>query len=154
MRKKHSLQKRLNRLARTALKNQAVIFVGGHKACNAVDLRSGKVYAPSLAVARSLEQVRAKWSVFCAVFCRDQNGDDYMKSVSVHCREAQKQSDLLVQLNDIHQDLLATCNKIHVVNVGWIAAPNGEELTEEQAGAIFGDAGAWDVIAEWEDEDE
>lgn len=154
MKKKHSLQKRLNRLARTALRNQAVIFVGGSKGCDVVDLRSSKTYTPSLAVAQSLEQVRAKWSVFCAVFCRDQNGDDYMKSVSVHCREAKRQADLLHQLNDIHQDLLATCNKLHVVNVGWIAAPNGEELSEEKAGAIFGEAGAWDVIAEWEREDE
>jgi len=152
MKKKHSLQKRLNRLARVALKHQGVIFVGGMGACNMVDLRHNKIYAPSINVAKSIEEVRAKWSVFCAVFCRGQDDEDYMKSVSIHIREARKQSELLESLNDIHQDLLTGCNSQHVINVGWIAMPNGEELTEEQAGAIFGDAGAWNVTAEWENE--
>lgn len=152
MKKKHSLQKRLNRLAKTALRNQAVIFVGGSKGCDMVDLRSGKIYTPSKEVAISITNLKAKWSVFCAVFCRDQNDDDYMKSVSVHIRDMRRQDELLHSLNDIHQDLLGGCNNSHVVNVGWIAAPNGEELSEEKAGAIFGDAGAWNVIAEWENE--
>jgi len=144
-RKANNPQRRMERLGKAVLKGCAVVFVaGGNGLCQMVDIKKQRVFSAGLSLAKTIEAGRYTWSVYCAVFCRDQTGKEYMQSVVISTNEACKQSDLLSVLHDNHLDLLAGCNGAHTVNVGWLASPVGHEWTEQEAGAIFTKMNAWE----------
>ena len=108
------------------------------------------MFSAGPALAKTIESGRYSWSVYCAVFCRDQTGTEYMQGVVVSTNNDCMQSDLHAVLHEHHVQLLGGCNKAHTLNVGWLASPVGYEWTEQEAGAIFTKMGAWNFIAEWE----
>ena len=151
-RKANSPQRRIERLGRAVLKGCAVSFLaGGDGLCQMVDIKTKKSFKAGLALAKTIEAGRYTWSVYCAVFCRDQTGKEYMQSVVVSTKEPCKQSDLLSALHENHLELLKGCNSAHTLNVGWLASPVGHEWTEQEAGAIFTKMNAWDFMAKWEE---
>jgi len=150
-RKANNHQRRLERLGKSVLKGCAISFVaGGDGLCRMVDLKTKKGFKAGPALAKTIEVGRYTWSVYCAVFCRDQTGKEYMQSLVVTTNEPCKQSDLLSVLHEHHLSLLDGCNTAHTLNVGWLASPVGHEWTEQEAGAIFAKLDAWDFVAEWE----
>ena len=133
------------------MKNIGIIFIGGNDGkCNVADLKRRAIYKPGLATAKTLANAQFHWSIFCAVFCRDQNGKEYMKSLLVQSGEKVRQRDLADQVNEIHHGMIKDLNKEHLVNIGWIACPDGRDLSEHDAGSIFDNAMAWDYLAKWE----
>ena len=150
-RKANNPQRRLERLGNAVLKNCAITFVaGGNGLCEMVDLKTRRAFKPGPALAKTIEAGRYTWSVYCAVFCRDQAGVEYMQGLEVATNEPCYQSDLLSVLHEHHLSLLAGCNEAHVLNVGWLASPVGHEWTEKEAGTIFAKLDAWDFVAKWE----
>jgi len=150
-RKANNPRRRMERLGKAVLKGCAISFVaGGNGLCQMVDLKTQRGFKPGPALARTIEAGRYTWSVYCAVFCRDQNGGEYMQSVVVTTNEPCYQSDLLDVLHEHHLNLLAGCNEAHILNVGWLASPVGHEWTEKEAGDIFTKLNAWDFVAKWE----
>lgn len=150
-RKANNPQRRIERIGKAVLKGCAITFLaGGNGLCQMVDLKTQKAFKPGPSLAKTIEAGRYTWSVYCAVFCRDQTGKDYMKSIVVNTVDDCRQNDLVATLNDHHLALLDDCNKAHVLNVGWLASPVGHEWTEQEAGAIFTKMDAWSFLAEWE----
>ena len=150
-RKANNPQRRIERLGKAALRGCAITFLaGGDGLCRMVDIKTKKAFSAGPALAKTIESGRYPWSVYCAVFCRDQAGQDYMQAVVVSTNNDCIQSDLHAVLHEHHAQLLDGCNRAHTLNVGWLASPVGHEWTEQEAGAIFTNMGAWDFIAQWE----
>ena len=150
-RKANNPQRRLERLGKAVLKGCAITFLaGGDGLCKMVDIKTQKLFKAGLALAKTIEEGRYSWSVYCAVFCRDQNGKDYMKGVVIKTMDNCRQNDLVEALHLNHLALLEDCNQSHTLNVGWLASPTGHEWTEKEAGEIFTKMNAWDFDAEWE----
>jgi hypothetical protein len=152
-RKAYNPKKRLALLAKSALKGQAVIWIGGTSDgnCNMVDLRNHQIYAPHIEIARAVESGLYPWAVFCAVFCRDQQGQEYMKGKMVVADIKCKQSEIAEAAEGVHTQILRNdCNRQHVANVGWIAVPTAGDIDEETAGKIFDKANAWEFLSKWE----
>ena len=150
-RKANNPQRRLERLGKAVLKNCAITFVaGGNGLCAMVDLKTNRAFKPLPALANAIESGRYIWSVYCAVFCRDQAGVEYMQGVEVVTNEPCYQADLLNVLQHHHIALLDGCNEAHKVNVGWLASAVGHEWREKEAGKIFTNLNAWDFLAKWE----
>lgn len=150
-RKAYNPHKRLQRVAKATMKKLGVIYVGGNgNKCRMVDASSGRIYNPDQYTATAVSEVRFNWSIFCAVFLRDQEGVEYMKSLTIQVNEPARQQDIAEQVGEIHTELVQGINKKHLVNVGWIARPDGVEMTEQEAGILFDKADAWDSLATWE----
>jgi len=150
-RKSNNNQRRMERVGRSVLKNCAITFVAGRNGlCQMADLKTGLAFRPGPALAKTIASGRYTWSVYCAVFCRDQTGLEYMQGIEVVTKESCYQSDLVSVLHGHHLSLLAGCNEAHLVNVGWLASAVGHEWTEKEAGTIFTKLNAWDFVAKWE----
>ena len=144
-RKANNPQKRMERVCKAALKNCAVSFLaGGNGKCRLVDVNTNRVFSPTLALSKVIESGSYLWSVYCAVFCRDQAGKEYMQGLTIKTNAPCRQSDLLSVLHDNHLQLLKGCNDAHALNVGWLASPTGREWCEKEVGDIFTTIDAWD----------
>jgi len=150
-RKTHTKQRRLNRLGSAILKDCAISFIAGtDRTCSLINVKTKRSFNPGPALAQTIETGRYSWSIICAVFCRDQNGSEYMKSIVIETTEPRQQKELLDPLHENHLALLSECNESHLVNVGWLASPASREWTEKLAGDIFSKLNAWDSLATWE----
>ena len=150
-RKANNPQRRLERLGRAALRGCAIIFVAGNDGlCQMLDMKTGKTFNPGLATSKTIETGRYTWSVYCAVFCRDQNNKEYMQSVVITTKDHCLQSDLVSVLHEHHAELINGCNPTHTLNVGWLASPVGHEWTDKEAAKIFTKMDAWNFSAKWE----
>lgn len=144
-RKANNPQKRMERVCRAALKNCAVSFLaGGSNKCQLIDVNTKRVFSPTLSLSKVIESGSYLWSVYCAVFCRDQNGKEYMQGLTIKTNEPCRQSDLLSVLHENHLQLLNGCNDAHTLNVGWLASPTGHDWSEKEVGNIFTKLEAWD----------
>ena len=151
-RKSNNPQRRLNRLGKAVLKGCAITFLAGSDGlCKMVEIKTRKPFKAGFSLAKTIESGRYSWSVYCAVFCRDQTGKEYMKSVVINTMDDCRQNDLVETLHHHHLALLEDCNKSHTLNVGWLASPTAHEWTEQDAGAIFSKMNAWNFNAEWEE---
>ena len=144
-RKANNPQRRIERLGKAVLKGCAITFLaGGDGLCRMIDLKTQKVFSAGPALAKTIETGRYSWSVYCAVFCRDQTGKEYMQGVVVSTKNGCKQNDLQEVLHEHHLQLLKGCNDAHTLNVGWLASPVGHEWDEKEVGDIFTKLEAWD----------
>jgi len=150
-RKANNPRRRMERLGKAVLKGCAISYIGGDGGlCKMVDIKTQRSFKPGPAIAKTIEAGRYSWSIICAVFCRDQTGKEYMKSIVIKSTEPRQQDELLDVLHDNHKNLLGECNAAHTVSVGWLASPVGHEWTEKEAGDIFTKLNAWDFVAKWE----
>lgn len=84
-----------------------------------------------------------EWVIYIGAMCRDQRGEEYMKSVEIAPAGRHKSEDLADVMEQHYRDFMMTCNRAHVVASGWIANPCGVSLSEDQAAKVFEAAGAW-----------
>lgn len=102
-----------------------------------------KSIGKSRAIAHAICDYPHHWTIYLAVFCRSQSGENYIKSVEIAPQGQYKTDQLGEVMEQCHDDLMATCNPGHVIGSGWIARPISDSLTEEQADAIFTACGVW-----------
>ena len=148
--KKYNANKTTNQFYKAALRDKAVLFVTNGRGARMVNLCNGRQYQPTLETTRIIENLTTKWCVLCAVLLKDQNNKSYASYYMDYWDMPRKQHQIAGEADKVHQRLLKSCNSLHLVNLGWIAVPHLFEFTEEQADAIFEQAGAWKDPAEWE----
>ena len=150
-RKANNKQRRLERLGKAVLKGTAIIFVAGNNGlCQMVEIKTKKTFKPGVSLAKTITAGRYTWSIYLAVFCRDQTHKEYMKSDVITTKQPYLQCEIESVLKNHHLNLLNRCNSAHILNVGWLASPTGHDWTEKEAGDIFVNMNAWDFVAEWE----
>ena len=147
----YSPQRTVTKVVHATLRGTAVIYMANNdRKSRIINLKSHEMYSANLQQAHLLLTATFKWTVYCAVFCRDASGSEYMKAIEVGVDAPCLHDTLFDSMPDEHLKLLRGCNDNHVVNVGWLASPDGISITEAEAGAIFDKHNAWDALASWE----
>lgn len=153
--RKHCTTKRHNRIASAVLKDLVLVFVAGADKGVRLMHRRKKVFVPCTSLmADSIANCQFKWSVFCAITLRRQDGQEYMQSEAFNFEQPYRQSFVTEYLNEQHKRLLHETNPAHRVGAGWIACPNGVEISDDEAAEILTKANAWEFLAMWECKDD
>ena len=145
--KRHNIHKRHALYSRALLKqlNSAVVWIAGQRnnACVLANMKTGDLIPIGKELQGAIADVAHDWSVYCAVFGRRQDGEEYMRGVQVDAPRCY-QHHIADQLNEIHMREFESMNPNHRVGLGWIACPWGADISEEMAGRLFDRLGAWD----------
>lgn len=150
-RKKHNPRKRVAEINKYLVKDTAALFVGGSGSkCETVSLKYNRVVPTLLQTARIYSSESFNWHCLLMVLCRDQFNKEYVKCYYCEPEHICTQSGMAKDLNRKHMTLINSCNKQHILNVGWIIAPFEHEWEESQVMQILNNHNAWDSLAEWE----
>ena len=140
---------RLIRVARGVLSANGVIVVnsqvGDTNIQGLLKFKAGKLNSLRITrpIADAITHLPHHWSVYLAVFCRDQLGRQYIQSVELKPTTQYKSDALADVMEDHHNELRASCNPAHIIGMGWIGCPLGRSFTDEQADMIFTGMGVW-----------
>jgi len=143
--KKYNPKKINGVVDRIALKNKLVTYVTGDDINNLYCLRQDKQIVVDKRLAYALGNQPFEWSVVIAVFCRDQNGQEYTKSELIASNEKYYQHELIEFLNDQHNTLIKSVNRHHFIGAGWMASPEGQDFSEAEIDRIFRKLGAFEA---------
>ena len=151
-RKPNNNNARHYRMARSTLKDTALVFVVSEQqtGVTAYSIKHKDRLTVTQKIAKAVQTVPYKWSVYIAVFCRDQFGTQYTKGQWIATKDYYFQSELIDLLNEQHQELIKSANPQHKMNAGWIAIPVSGEISDQHADELFTKQGAWEVLAPWE----
>ena len=141
-RKKHSMEKRKQAMARHLVKDIVVCFVDNMPGCKMYHRKRKQLFLPSAAVAHAAAGVPHKWSCYLAVFGRTPY-DEYFKGEQLFVDQPYVQSALVHTFIEHHGELAKRVPDHQLCGVGWIADPNGNKLSEKEAGHSFTLLEAW-----------
>ena len=132
-------------------KGGKILICGNGGMSELVSIKTGSKIRAGMSLVKAVTEIPFKWSVYCAVMGRTETGQEYTKAFQVVTETACTQYNLANQLNQLHQDFVKDeISPRHIVNVGWLADPHGNEWDEAQAEAIFRKMGAFDGAAQWQ----
>ena len=150
-RKKHNPVARNARFHSYLVSDLAVYFLAGsHGKCDTVNLKTYKVIPTPYSVASTLSSGRFKWYCLLMVVCKDHFGKPYVPAYDCVAVTPGTQSQIATDLNDKHMQLIAGCNKQHILTVAWMISPHPIEWEEERVMGLLEDTGAFDNLAPWE----
>jgi len=135
--KKYDPFRSAGRVSDYLLKRHAIVYLVSLDRCVMVDCRAMHPVQPSSTTARAITDIPHQWAINCSVLCRDQFGKEYLVTQQVACKGRYYHSDLIDVLNDNHKALVKTCNEQHVINYGWIATVNDEEIDPAEQEQIY-----------------
>ncbi|MGL4518042.1 MAG: hypothetical protein ACRCUH_15285 [Shewanella sp.] len=148
--KKNCQLKRLSTMALYGTSDLLLVFIGGKRETCAFDKKELSPVNIGPSIAKSLQTVAFKWSLYLAVLCRRQDGQQYIKQKVVPFFSPYSRETIENYLNEEHEKLIKICNPLHIVNIGWVASTVPFEITDEIADDLFTKQGGWDHIAEWQ----
>lgn len=96
-----------------------------------------KLIMASPRIAKALCDVPHRWTLYLAVFCQRQDGEQYTKAVELETGGIYRAAQLTDVIQEHHVQLVNAQNPGHVVSSGWIAFPYPIEFGEDQADAMF-----------------
>ena len=135
--------KQLSRFADHILKDIVVCYTTREEGCRLLNVKKQCLIVPDNVMANAIAFPHF-WSCYLAVFGRTALGEEYMKSEQIITQAKHCQEDLAPTFEKYHAELIKRVPEHQRIGVGWIASPNGVELTEKEAGAIFAKLRAWD----------
>ena len=148
--KKHCQIKRVTNMATLGTKDMLLVFVGGKKETQAFDKKSLGRINVGPTIAESLAKLSFKWSVYVAVLCRRQDGQQYIQSEQYTFDVPYSRATVENMLNEKHEELVKACNPLHVVNLGWIASTVNCDISDALADELFTKQDGWEYLAGWE----
>lgn len=151
--KKYSPKKTLNKAVRYSLRNWGMVWAGTEQLqCYLGNLRTGKLARPNPAQATALLQQPFKWHIVNAIFCRDQNGREYMQEETLVITDACLQDEVVDFVTEHHKSVIKGANQNHRITIGWLACPifDVDEVPQDNIDKIFRALGVYDHLAEWE----
>lgn len=95
-------------------------------------------------IADAITRFPYQWSIMISVFCIEK-GVNTCKMELVKFTERYYQKDLIEYLNAKHQAFIKKQRdmNVNITGAGWIASPNGRDISEDEAGNIFVKLGAF-----------
>ena len=148
--KKNCQMKRLANMALYGTSDLLLVFVGGKRETYAFDKKELSPVNIGPSIAQSLQTVAFKWSLYLAVLCRRQDGQQYIKQKVIPFFSPYSRATIENYLNEEHEKLIKICNPLHIANIGWIASTVPYEITDEIADELFTKQGGWDHLSEWQ----
>lgn len=88
-------------------------------------------------ISRALLDVPHRWTLYLAVFCQRQDGEQYTKAIELETGGIYRAAQLTDVIREHHVKLVQAQNPGHVVSSGWIAFPYPIEYAEADADALF-----------------
>lgn len=98
-------------------------------------------------VADALCDLPHHWTVYIAVFCRDEKGALYSKATEFTTEGIHLVANLEHLMIEKHAAVCASANPKHVIGSGWLAIPDKVTITEEEANKVFTAMGVWQRAA-------
>lgn len=143
-RKPHNRRTRLERACRALLSTNhvAVVNIDPVGRQFLINWKSAKTIV-SRQVVDAVCDMPNRWCIYFSVFCTDQRGIRYSKSVEIAPQGLYLSTHLDGVIEEHYRALIAECNPNHVVGSGWIANPCSVSLDEAQAARIFDAVNAW-----------
>lgn len=151
--KKHCQVKRVTNMATLGTKDMLLVFCGGIKETHAFSKKTLKPVTIGPSIADSLAKLPFKWSVYIAVLCRRQDGQNYIRSEQYNFDVPYHRANIENLLNERHDQLIRTCNSAHILNIGWIASTVPYDIEDSDAINLFDQQDGWDYLAEWENKE-
>ncbi len=95
-------------------------------------------------LAESIQNFPYKWSVMLCAFCIEK-GKPSCKMKLVRCNSRYYQKDLVNYLNGEHQAFFKSLRdkSVNLTGGGWVASAVGRDFSEDEAGNIFEQLGAF-----------
>ena len=155
-RKPYNPAAKKNALAATLIKPLAITWVGSDKnndgaaLSEAWHIKQGRRVTVGMSLYCALTETRTHWQIFIAVFCRDQQGQEYVQGKWIETNQPYQQSALADLLNDEHHELWQQANHAHRMNLGWVAYPSIKDRTDKDAINLLEKRDCWGVVAPWE----
>lgn len=136
---KPTTRARLERAARSVLKVNKVCIVNLNEPYHMQTTMhyGGKLIHATPLIAAALCDVPHRWTLYLAVFCRRQDGEEYTKAIELVTNGIYRAEHLTDVIRDHHAPLVKAQNPGHVVSSGWIAFPYPIEFEEKQADRLF-----------------
>jgi hypothetical protein len=152
IRKANSVEARYIRAARSIVRDTALAYCHSMKAkgVTLVSLKEKVPYTLSSTIQRALNDVKYNWRIYIGLLCRDQKGQEYIQGRWVVTNEPYHHEQIIPAMNNYHQELIAEANARHLIDFCWLALPNHEEVDEPVIDQIFANLGAWEYLAQWE----
>lgn len=131
---------RIERAARSVLKLNKVCIVNlnePHHLQTTFHHANCKLIMATKRISQALIDVPHRWTLYLAVFCRRQDGEQYTKAIELETNGIYRAAQLTEVIKEHHTQLVKAQNPGHVVSSGWIAFPYPIEFSEEQADKLF-----------------
>ena len=96
-----------------------------------------------------IDNAACRWSVLLAVFCRSEDGEQYLDAVRQTTNKCYK-VDIPNQIERHYAKLMKEVDSNDVITTGWIAAPVKVDYDIAEAVEIFQAHGAWFCYARHE----
>lgn len=135
--KKYDPHKTIRTMSRFLMRHKVIVCLTTVDDLAVFDYKTMKLHQPDKYLLHALATDRFKWSVECAVLCRRQDGEEYLVTQKVVCEQPYTHAELVGVLNDVHRDLIASCNQLHTLNFGWIAMVSDEDVPLEKQEALY-----------------
>lgn len=161
-RKSYNAKKNSSAIADAALKlnKLAVWFTCDLENAAVVSLKTKTLFNPDMQTAEAITGHDHHWSYTLVVFCRDQNGEEYLVTGEPELPDLDgkpfntvrmRQSQVAESLDEAHKKFMETSiNTLHVCNTGWIAFPYKAEIDEETICQIADKYGVWKYKTKFE----
>lgn len=96
-----------------------------------------KLILASNRITKALNDIPHRWTLYLAVFCERQDGEQYTKAIELETVGIYRAAQLTDVIQEHHVQLVNAQNPGHVVSSGWIAFPYPIEYSEKDADALF-----------------
>ena len=160
IRKPNSINKRKRQLQSFLIKDTAMIWVssdkpdkGNHAYVQSWDLKANRLMVVNRDIMQSYLDVACKWQCYCAVFCRDQLGQQYVQGKWLVANEPYKQHQLADLFNTEHLKLIDESNQSHIINLGWVAINSNRSFNDSDAIKLMESRNCWAMLAPHEIKD-
>lgn len=144
--------KAIQRVEKALVEDSMIVFVGGGSGKSHVMNRKTNVIYPQIGPTtyNALKNKKHTWTYYCAVLCRDQQLNNYVKAEEYYFTSPVLQTDIQNWMHDRHLKLLHKQNKGHVIGIAWIACPYDHDFDEELAYNVFEKLGGFNKKALWQ----
>lgn len=125
-----------------------------------VSLKTHELFNPDSLIANQITSYDHYWSYTLVVFCRDQNGQEYLITGEPELPDLDgksfnsvrmRQSQLSEGMDTAHKKFMKeSTNTLHVCNTGWIAFPYKAEIDEKTICEIASKHGVWKYKTKFE----
>jgi len=102
-----------------------------------------------------LKRLEVNWRIHCYILAREKNGKNRLECQTIDIDTPCKHDDISQLAADIHWNMIEEFRKSNradnFVTAAWIANMK-DDVPEDLAYKIFEDCGAWEINADWEED--
>ena len=143
------------RSARAAMKDLAVGFCANNDHLHLINTKHKRFERAGASINNALEKIRYKWVVYIAVMTRNKDGQQDLHladaSPDFECFKEQINNSVTAGHKKFISEVKAEYPDM-VCNIGWLALPVYQDVSEAELEEYFDMMGCWELLAPWQGE--